>query len=101
MSLTDPDRVLAALTGRMTGAQLAERINEPTREVVPILASLYRDGRVARFVDERTSVACFAPLAKVTVLYDQPVPQGAEVLPLGGGLVGWGSDSGAICVAAS
>jgi hypothetical protein len=45
------DRVLDAIEGRMTAAQIAEKLGHPSpREVVPILNELQGEGRVVRRV---------------------------------------------------
>jgi hypothetical protein len=62
VTVIDPDAVLDALTGRMTGHQLSERLCAPSRDVVPLLNSLWRDGLVSRTVTDQ-SVVRFAPLA--------------------------------------
>jgi DNA-binding IclR family transcriptional regulator len=69
------EMVLDALSGRMTGQQVAERLGEPTREVIPLLADLHREGAVARVVDN-SSVARFAPLAAAPAhqLHSAPPP---------------------------
>lgn len=62
----DPDRILEVLTGRMTGQDVAVRLGEPTREVVPQLNRLYAEGTIDRTVSEDACVR-FAPADGVKV----------------------------------
>lgn len=73
VSMVDPDTLLDALTGRMTGAEVAERLQQPTSEVVPLLAQLHHEGLVGRLVDDK-SIARFMPLAGASV-HQLPSPQ--------------------------
>lgn len=50
--MLDRDHVMECLTGRMTAAQVAERVSYPTREVVPVLNWLHDEGLIDRVVSE-------------------------------------------------
>lgn len=75
----DPDRIVDALTGRMTGQDIALRLDAPTREVVPQLNRLYAEGRINRTVANDACVR-FSPADGVKVV---PAPSYFVSMSLG------------------